>query len=209
MLATFLVLAATAALADVPPVPGLCTAPVPAAPETPGCYQTGQLDLTGAPATVFWHVVQFPTPAAARAEAERHRWSTLAQAHDRTWLHVLGSASERVRGGTQRAVIGPLHRPAGAVTAHFAESIFPPGMRTRVHAHPGPEAFYVVAGEQCMDSPSGQRVVPAGDTYIVAQGLHVQAAPKGRRNLVLILAPQGQPAVIPGGAWKPTGFCGP
>jgi len=209
MLAAILVLAAANALAEVPPVPGLCTAPVPADPETPGCYRTGQRDLTGAPATLFWHVHQFPTPAAAREEAQRHRWSSLAQAHGRTWLHVLGGASEPVRGGTQHAVIGPLSPPAGAVTAYFAESIFPPGMRTRVHAHPGPEAFYVVAGEQCMESPSDRRMVPAGATHIVAQGLHIQAAPKGRRNLVLILAPQGQPAVIPGGDWKPSGFCAP
>ncbi len=56
-------------------------------------------------------------------------------------------------GGQRRAKIGPLEVPNGPVTAHFPEAIFPPGMRTRVHSHPGPEAFYVVEGEQCMERP--------------------------------------------------------
>ncbi len=192
---------------DVPPVPGLCSAPVPADQDTPGCYQTGQLDLPDAPAGIFWHLHQFATPAAAAAEALKHRWATVAQAHSRTWLYVLGTATERIEGGTARAVIGPLHPPAGRLTAHFAESVFPPGMQTRVHSHPGPEAFYVVEGEQCMDGPTAQRRLPAGASYIVEGGPHLQAAPKGRRNLVLILAPAGQPAIAPGGDWQPSDFC--
>jgi hypothetical protein len=50
-------------------------------------------------------------------------------------------------------------------------------------------------------------VLAAGQTYIVTAGPHLQAMPHGRRNLVLILAPQGAPAIVPGGAWHPTGFC--
>ena len=192
--------------ADVPPVPGLCTAPVPADRDTPGCYKTGQTELADAPPELYWHIHQFPTPAAAAAEAARHRWAAVAEAHARTWLYVLGERSVQV-GGTRQAVVGPLHPPAGAVTAHFAESIFPPGMRTRVHSHPGPEAFYVVEGEQCMETPAERRNLPAGSAYIVAAGPHLQAAPGGRRNLVLILAPRGKPAVVPGGDWVPTGFC--
>ena len=106
-------------------------------------------------------------------------------------------------------MVGPLHPPTGPVTAHFSEANFPPGMQTRVHSHLGPEAFYVVEGEQCMETPSDKRLIAAGGTYVVERGPHIQAAPRGRRNLVLILAPTGQPAVIPGGSWQPTGFCNP
>jgi mannose-6-phosphate isomerase-like protein (cupin superfamily) len=80
-------------------------------------------------------------------------------------------------------------------------------MRTRVHSHPGPEAFYVVEGEQCMETAIDKRLIEAGGAYVVERGPHLQAAPKGRRNLVLILAPQGQPSVVPGGDWEPSGFC--
>lgn len=80
-------------------------------------------------------------------------------------------------------------------------------MQTRVHSHLGPEAFYVVEGEQCMETPDDKRLIPAGGTYVVERGPHIQAAPKGRRNLILILSPKGQPAVVPGADWQPTGFC--
>ncbi|KAB7646176.1 cupin domain-containing protein [Polymorphobacter fuscus] len=205
----FAALLATMALAatDVPPVPGLCTAPVPADRDTPGCYSTGAIAIAAAPDALHWQVHQFPTTAAAAAEAGRHRWASVAQAHSRAWLHVLGPADEVVAGGTRRALIGPLAPPPGPVTAHFAEAIFPPGMQTRVHSHPGPEAFYVVEGEQCMETPTDRATVRAGGTYIVTSGPHLQAAPRGRRNLVLILAPRGQPAVVLGGDWQPSGYC--
>ncbi|TWI61910.1 Cupin domain-containing protein [Pseudoduganella lurida] len=207
MLASILLLAVSIAQAEVPPVPGLCTAPVPTDRESPGCYQTGRLEMASPPGELYWHIHQFPTLEAATVEAGRHRWATVAQAHSRIWLYVLDEKSARIDGGAPRAVIGPLHPPAGPVTAHFAESIFPPGMRTRVHSHPGPEAFYVIEGEQCMETPDDRQRVGAGSTYLVDRGPHLQAAPRGRRNLVLILAPHGQAAVVPGGDWQPSGFC--
>lgn len=208
MLLPMLLLAA-AVQADVPPVPGLCTAPVPTDREMPGCYQTSELDLAGAPVMLYWHIREYPTLADASAEASKHRWASVAAAHARYWLYVLGDAAEATSGGIERAVIGPLASPAGPAVAHFSEAIFPPGMKTRVHSHPGPEAFYIVAGEQCMETPSDKRTIRTGGTYIVQTGVHLQAAPKGRRNLVLIIAPKGVPFVIPGGGqWAPTGFCG-
>lgn len=207
MLLQTLLLAAMITQVDVPPVPGLCSAPVPGDGDTPGCYKTGEIELFGAPSTIYWHIYEFPTQGAAIAEARRHRWATITQIHSRTWLYVLGGSAEPVTGGTQRAVIGPLAVAPGNQTAHFAESVFPPGMRTRVHHHPGPEAFYVVEGEQCMESPTDRRLISAGGTYIVESGPHIQAAPRGRRNLVLILAPTGSASVMPGGDWEPSAFC--
>ncbi len=207
MLAAIFLTTAVLAQADVPPVPGRCVDPMPSNKEAPGCYQTGRIDLAGAPASLFWQLHEFPTPAAARKEAKRHRWASVAEAHSRTWLHVLASEQEIVKGGQRRAMVGPLRVPAAPAVAYFAESIFPPGMQTRVHAHPGPEAFYVVDGEQCMESPAEKRLLVAGNAYIVEEGPHLQAAPKGRRNLVLILAPAGQPPIQVGNQWQPTGFC--
>lgn len=209
MLLLSALLATAIGQAAVPPVPGLCSAPVPADRETPGCYKTGEIDLNGAPRQLYWHVYEADSLEAAEAEARNHAWATVAEAHSRTWLYVLGGPNEIAGGGAQpRAVIGPLTVPVGPATAHFSEAIFPPGMRTRVHAHPGPEAFFVVEGEQCMESPSDRRRVGAGETYIVPGGPHLQAAPNGRRNLVLIIAPADVPFVVPGGeGWAPSTFC--
>jgi quercetin dioxygenase-like cupin family protein len=87
------------------------------------------------------------------------------------------------------------------------ESIFTPGMRTRVHSHPGPEAFYVVDGEQCVETPKARQKLRAGDTFIVAPGPHVQAAAKGRRNLTLALYPAGSAWMTLETSWTPSQFC--
>ncbi len=56
--------------------------------------------------------------------------------------------------------------------------------------------------------PPESAKIGAGGIYVVQGGVHLQAAPDGRRNLVLIIAPKGVPFVIPGGGqWTPTGFC--
>ena len=66
-------------------------------------------------------------------------------------------------------------------------------MRTRVHSHPGPEAFYVLEGEQCMETPAQKRKLRAGESFIVPPGPHVQAAAHGRRNIALVLSGSGEP----------------
>jgi len=59
-----------------------------------------------------------------------------------------------------------------------------------------------------MGTPTDKRKIQAGGTYIVPGGPHLQAAPLGRRNLVLIIAATGEPFVIPGQEqWSPTEFC--
>ena len=203
----FALLAFVAMTADVPPVPGLCLAPVPTDRDTPGCYKTDEVELIDAPPEIYWHISEFPTLAAANAEAKRHKWVSVTRIHSRNWLYVLSDRSIVQQSGKKRAVVGPLKTAPGIQVAHFAEAVFPPGMRTRVHSHPGPEAFYVVEGSQCMESPTDRQVVQAGGTYIVDSGPHIQAAPRGRRNLVLILVPKGTAALTPGGNWTPSDFC--
>lgn len=192
---------------DIPPVPGGCAAPVPADRDTPGCYKTGEMALQDVADTIYWHIYAFPTEAAAIVEARKHRHATTTQMHGQAWLYVLDSPSAVISEGVKKAVIGPLRVPSVDPIAHFAAAIFPPGMRTRIHAHPGPEAFYVVDGEQCMETPTEKQLLRRGETYVVKSGAHLQAAPKGRRNLVLILAPKAMPTITLRSDWKPTGFC--
>lgn len=80
-------------------------------------------------------------------------------------------------------------------------------MRTRSHAHPGPEAFYVVDGVQCMESRSDRRMVRAGGTYVIESGAHVQAAPRGRRNIAVLIVPEGAPWIEIVNDWTPSDFC--
>lgn len=192
----------------VPPVPGGCTEPAAANLGKPGCYTSGELRIEQSPREIHWHIYAFSDPQTAQAEARRHRWSAVAASHGRHWLYVLGPRRLRSAGGTRVAIVGPMRLPAGRpMMARFLESTFPPGMRTRVHSHPGPEGFYVVSGEQCMDTPAGYRKIPAGRTFIVAGGPHMQAAPAGRTNIAVVFYPRGVPWMRMENGWQPSAFC--
>lgn len=200
--------AALAAFQQTPPVPGLCAEPAADHPGQPGCYLSAQIPVAAGEGPLFWHIFTVPDLAAGQAEAARHPTATVIQAYGRTWLYVLGSEQETIGTGQARAVIGPLQRPAGpSLVARFLESTFPPGMKTRAHAHPGPEAFYVVEGEQCMESPADRARVPAGESYIIDAGPHLQAAPAGRLNLVALILPADQPWMTLSPEWTPGDYC--
>ena len=191
----------------VPAVPGGCTAAASENVGAPGCYLSAELTIEASPPTLYWHIVRMRSEAPAKAEVGRYRWATAVPAHGRWWLYVL-SADAREPKLPDHHVVGPFRtKRDGPVVARFMESLFPPGMRTRVHAHSGPEAFYVIDGEQCTETPDDRRRIKAGESYIVPGGLHLQAAPKGRRNVVLVLAPVGEPWISLSDAWAGTGYC--
>jgi quercetin dioxygenase-like cupin family protein len=96
-------------------------------------------------------------------------------------------------------------------TAHYVEAVFPPGMRTAVHRHHGPEASYVVDGTECVETPDGKIMSRAGEGAVVAEGtpmLLVNPGPGTRRAVALILHDAAHPWSVPAPDWRPTGLCG-
>jgi quercetin dioxygenase-like cupin family protein len=195
--------------ADAAPVPGRCAEPAADNAGKPGCFLTVEMPMDNPPPSLWWHIYEFGTLADAKRAAGAHGAGAAASSsHGRAWVYVLGDAEESVSGGTRKAVIGPLALPAGRpVTARFMESSFTPGMRTRIHSHPGPEAFYVLEGEQCMETPEERRKLGPGETFVVPPGPHVQAAPKGRKNILLVLYPREAPWMTMEPRWTPSQFC--
>jgi quercetin dioxygenase-like cupin family protein len=188
------------------PVPGQCTAPAAAHVGEPGCYLSAEFDLASPAGTVYWHVYTFPSVASAKKAAATLPQAVVTEAHGKLWLHVIGAKDITIKNGTHSSTMGPLIAPTTG-RARILESWFPPGMITRAHSHPGTEVFYVVEGEQCVETPQGGKLIPAGNHYVVEQGPHLQAAPQGRRSLVLLLLPKDIPWMALEQEWKPTGFC--
>jgi len=90
------------------------------------------------------------------------------------------------------------------------EATFAPGMESIVHRHSGPEAWYVLAGEQCLETPDGKTVVRAGQSAIVPAGPPMRLTGTGtvqRRSLVLVLHDTSQPWITPTSDWTPKGLC--
>ena len=105
--------------------------------------------------------------------------------------------------GKHIARIGPLPFIAGEKSsAQYMEAIFPPGMKGATHMHPGPEAWYTLSGETCLETPEGAQVGRAGGPpVIVRANLPMQPVATGhetRRAAVLILHEQLQATGVDG-----------
>ena len=118
---------------------------------------------------VFWHLDVFPTLSAA--EAARASGSAVVQSLGKTWLLTVGDANWRPAGGERIAEIGPLPiSPGDRYSAQYLEAIFTPGMTSSVHRHAGPEAWYTLAGETCLETPDGKFVGRAGGPPVIVPG---------------------------------------
>ena len=100
---------------------------------------------------IFWHLYVYPSCAAA--EATKGPRGTVIESLGKVWLLSIEGADWRPAGGERVAVIGPLPVIAGErYTAEYTEVIFTPGMTSSIHTHPGPEAWYTLAGDTLGDA---------------------------------------------------------
>ena len=120
---------------------------------------------------LFWHLYNYPSRTAAEAEAERAPSATVVEAFDKFWLYSISTKEWHPLGGERVADIGPLPlKPGIKYTARYMQAVFTPGMTAAVHRHSGPEAWYLLTGTQCLETPDGMAVAHAGDTTIVPEG---------------------------------------
>jgi quercetin dioxygenase-like cupin family protein len=176
-----------------------------------GCWITATTRLGQLPAQpLFWHLDIFPTRA--DAEATKGARSTVVESLGNVWLFTIEGAGWRPSGGERIAEIGPLPVSAEVpYVSEYMEAIFTPGMTAPVHRHAGPEAWYTMAGETCLETPEGKLVGRAGGTPVIVPGgppMHLTATgTETRRALVLILHDASQPATTPASDWTPQGLC--
>ncbi len=158
--------------------------------------------------TVFWHLRTFPARVAA--DAARSATGIVAEEDGRVWLSEFGPRELVLHGGEPVAIIGPLELSAAKThTAELAFAVLRPGDRSRVHIHPGPEAWYVLAGEQCLETPAGARKAKAGESMFAPPNVSMELRITGtaiRKSLTLIIHDSAQAWGLPSD-WKPTGAC--
>lgn len=197
--------------------------------------RTAEAQLGVLPAQpLYWHIYEYTSRAAA--EAARGDRGTAAEVFGRHWLYAIADDQWRPA-GEKIALIGPLQVATDtAYTARYMEALFPwagpqPYGDGSGHRHPGPEAWYVVSGAQCLETPNGLIVASAGWGAMVPDGWPMAISSVGgetRRALVLILhrsaesysmAVDGTPRIpvsavrdhrshgVPHSDWKPQGLC--
>jgi mannose-6-phosphate isomerase-like protein (cupin superfamily) len=193
-------------------IPGRCVDP-PQQPSEVGCYLIANQTIESLPEGVlFWHIYSYPTRAAAEA-AKSDLPSAVTQSFDKAWLFTIATEQWRPVTGDRIALVGPLPTtPAQQYVARFMEATFPPNqaMKTTVHRHSGPEAWYVVAGAQCLRTPEGTMVLRAGQGGLVPPGPPMMLTSIGseiRRAFVLVLHDASQPWQTNTAEWTPRSEC--
>ena len=204
-----------------PGLPGWCETPVADRKAEPGCYTTAIADVGRLPApTVYWHLDRFPSNAAA--EASRGPRGTVVESQRQHWLFTIGDAAWRPGAGERVATIGPLAvDPAEPYTARYLESVIAAGFQDgtgKAHWHPGPEAWYLLDGGQCLETPDGVMTARKGETMIAPEGAPMAISSHGtgtRRAVFLVLHRSSLPYVLreamtpdaPHAHWTSTGAC--
>jgi hypothetical protein len=112
---------------------------------------------------LYWRVENFPTLALAQAAAGET--SLAAEVSGRAWLFTLGPKGGRTADATKVADIGPV--PAIVASEYLLRINHaggPAGAKTPIHAHPGYEAFYVLAGRLGQRTTHGVSYADAGQS---------------------------------------------
>lgn len=161
-----------------------------------GCTLLASRSLLGSVTeAVYWHIDRFDSLEAAKKAAGPD--GVAAEAHGSVWLMTVEARTEEHHGGRHVTWIGPLALPAAdRYSMRIASSLLKPGTSLPVHTHPGPEVFYVVGGEQCMETPEVGHHVGAGQSKVLPAGVIHRGRVIGsglRRALTLILHDAEQP----------------
>ena len=174
-----------------------------------GCFRIGLSEglIFDQPA-VYWVLRTYPNRAGA--DAARSASGIVSEQDGRVWLSEFRSKEGAPLDGHRVAVVGPLTvTPGMRYDAEIAYSVMAPGDHSRVHTHSGPEAWFVLAGTQCLETPEGALRVRAGGTMSAAAKGPMELSVTGARvakSLTLVIHDSAQEF---GAAsdWKPPGAC--
>ena len=174
-----------------------------------GCFNIGlATGLHFSQASVYWHLRSFKSRKAA--EAAKSATGIVVEEYGQVWLSEFGPEKIVSRGGKPIAIIGPLLLPgADSYSAVLSYAVMRPGDSSRVHTHPGPEGWYVLAGGQCLETPAGANRAQAGGTATVGPNIPMELNVTGsklRRAFALVIHDSTQRRGIPSD-WKPSGAC--
>lgn len=160
---------------------------------------------------MYWHIDEFPDEASARAaKGER---GTVVEDFGKVWLFTVAGKSWHAKGGTHAATVGPLPVDmAASFSAEYVHSLFAPGMTAPIHKHSGPEGFYALDGDTCLEMPGGVHKATGPGNHLVMPGgppmLLMATGTVPRRGFALILHDSTQPPTTRVTDWKPAGLCG-
>jgi quercetin dioxygenase-like cupin family protein len=206
--------------AQTPAAPGTATTPAP----TIACVDSSASGVIGGtPCTIFsrrpvekfpdgpvlWTLETFPSRAAAQQAMSAT--GAVVDVDGKVWLLTVGPHRPVPPGAVRAAEIGPLPLPpAKSYEMMLAYVAVPPGSQSAVHVQSGPEAWYVLAGSQCVETPSTVQHIAQGSGGIVPADTPLYLIATGttmRRAFFVIVHDAARPFYTEINSWKPRGAC--
>ena len=147
---------------------------------------------------LFWHIDRFESLPLARSAAGSA--AIALEAGGAAWLMTIEARTGDHHGGVHVAEVGPLQLPrAEKYSMQALSAAFTPGMYSLVHHHSGVEAFYVIEGEQCLQTPERAVRMRKGETLAIPAGVPMRVMATGsgvRRALAVIVHDAAQPPTM-------------
>jgi quercetin dioxygenase-like cupin family protein len=144
---------------------------------------------------LFWHIDKFSSGDEARAKIGPA--SVAFEAHGHGWLMTIERKVNDHHGGRHvKQVKLPTLPPAKGYSMLVMSAYVPAGLTSRIHTHSGVEGFYVVDGQQCLETPTRIYRMSKGGTLVIPAGVTMQLVATGtkpRRALALIVYDSSQP----------------
>jgi hypothetical protein len=163
---------------------------------------------------VFMRFENFATVQSAQRVATAA--SAVVEAGGKVWLLTLSHEGERSEGGQLVAEVGPVPAipKAEQYVMDIAEADFGPEVKAAVakavHTHPGPEIFYLLTGEQCLETPAGAERAHAGEGMVAPAETPMQLNIIGsaKRDAFFIVIHDASKPRVAVSEWQPRGLCG-
>jgi len=178
---------------------------------TLGCYIIARQVIPELPrAPVYWYLDTYPDLKAAQAAKGPN--GTVVESYGKIWVFTIATKGTRPATAARVAEIGPLPVvSAKEYVAAYTEGTYKPGNKSDIHHHPGAEAWHILEGEICVETPAGKKMQRVGDPHVIVPGgVPMQVTASGtqmRRAIVLVLQDASLPRSMPASDWKPKGLC--
>lgn len=160
--------------------------------------------------SVYWHLDKYPS--VDQAQANKGRSGSVIKAFGSVWLFTVGPLASRPVNGEHVAQVGPILVDRNtSYDAEFLKSTFTPGMTAPIHVHSGPEAFYAISGDSCLETPDGVQVARGPGNSMTVRGgppmLLMALGNEPRKGFALILHDASLPPTTLVHQWTPKGLC--
>src|SRR5215472_16141181 len=161
------------------------------------------------PGPLVWRFENFPTVKAAQDASTPA--SVVVEAAGKVWLLTLAAKAGRSEGGTLVAetdLLPPIP-PGPSYEIVVAESDLRPDANVMTHKHSGPETWYLLSGEQCLELPDRAVRARVGETMSAPAETPMKlniVGPGKRHALFLVIHDSSKPfnTFID---WNPKGLC--